>query len=92
MMFAEEVVREAHLYNGFNLIVADINSKNMIYVTNRPKQDTTFIKQVSPGIHVLTNANLDTPWPKVKEESYILFPCIVLVLDETLSSCQSWFY
>lgn len=66
MMFAEEVVREADLYNGFNLIVADIYSKNMVYVTNRPKQDTTFIEQVSPGIHVLSNANLDTPWPKAQ--------------------------
>lgn len=67
MMFAEEVVREAELYNGFNLIVADICSKKMVYVTNRPQQDSAVIKQVSPGIHVLTNANLDTPWPKVKE-------------------------
>lgn len=66
MMFAEEVVKEADQYNGFNLIVADIRSKNMVYVTNRPKQDTNFIKQVSPGIHVLTNANLDTPWPKAQ--------------------------
>lgn len=66
MVFAEEVVKEADQYNGFNLIVADIYSKNMVYVTNRPKQDTNFIKQVSPGVHVLSNANLDTPWPKAQ--------------------------
>ncbi|KAL8092197.1 hypothetical protein AgCh_034477 [Apium graveolens] len=66
MMFAEEVVREADQYNGFNLIVADICSKSMVYVTNRPKQDNNYIKQVSPGIHVLSNSNLDTPWPKAQ--------------------------
>ncbi|KAK1373746.1 Ser/Thr-rich T10 in DGCR region [Heracleum sosnowskyi] len=66
MMFAEDVFKEADQYNGFNLIVADIYSKSMVYVTNRPKHDTNFIKPVSPGIHVLTNANLDTPWPKAQ--------------------------
>lgn len=67
MEFAEEVSRDAYLYNGFNLIVADLCSKTMVYVTNRPKEGNTYTTQVSPGIHVLSNASLDTPWPKVKE-------------------------
>lgn len=92
MMFAEEVVKEADQYNGFNLIVADICSKNMVYVTNRPKQDANFIRQVSPGIYALSNSNLDTPWPKVKEEPCILFlSCFLQVLTEIQLSCKSWF-
>lgn len=65
MEFAEEVAEEAGQYNGFNLILADLCSKAMVYVTNRPKEDKSFVTEVSPGIHVLSNAKLDSPWPKV---------------------------
>ncbi|XP_050104715.1 uncharacterized protein LOC126584353 [Malus sylvestris] len=36
MEFTEEVVEEADRYNGFNLILADLCSRTMVYVTNRP--------------------------------------------------------
>ncbi|KAF8013231.1 hypothetical protein BT93_I1177 [Corymbia citriodora subsp. variegata] len=62
--FAEEVVMEAHQYNGFNLILVDLSSKSMIYVTNRPKDEKALVSEVPPGIHVLSTASLDTPWPK----------------------------
>lgn len=64
--FAEQVLKEAHLYNGFNLILADICNSTMVYVSNRPKQDHLCVTQVTPGIHVLTNAALDAPWPKAE--------------------------
>ncbi|KAL5984366.1 hypothetical protein ACLOJK_018470 [Asimina triloba] len=64
--FANEVMKEGDQYNGFNLILADLCSKTMIYVTNRPKGDPSPIREVSPGIHVLSNANLDSPWPKAQ--------------------------
>uniref|UniRef100_A0A5B6YTA6 Transport and Golgi organization 2 homolog n=1 Tax=Davidia involucrata TaxID=16924 RepID=A0A5B6YTA6_DAVIN len=66
--FAEEVVKEANQYNGFNLILADLSSKAMmVCISNRPKgEPTTVIQEVSPGIHVLTNAKLDTPWHKAQ--------------------------
>lgn len=63
--FAEELVEEANQYNGFNLILADVWSKSMIYVSNRPKGEPILIQQVLPGIHVLSNSNLSSPWPKV---------------------------
>lgn len=66
MEFAEEVVKEADQYNGFNLIVADLCSKSMIYLTNRPKEANVTVAEVKPGIYVLSNASLDTPWPKVR--------------------------
>ncbi|KZV40850.1 transport and Golgi organization 2 [Dorcoceras hygrometricum] len=62
--FAEELVEEANQYNGFNLILADLCSKTMIYVSNRPKGEPILIQQVFPGIHVLSNSNLSSPWPK----------------------------
>ncbi|XP_031383081.1 transport and Golgi organization protein 2 homolog isoform X2 [Punica granatum] len=62
--FALEAVEEAHQYNGYNLIVADFPSESMVYMTNRPKGDSNYVSEVSPGIHVLSNACLDSPWPK----------------------------
>ncbi|KAK9286792.1 hypothetical protein L1049_015197 [Liquidambar formosana] len=64
--FAEEVMKEADQYNGFNLILTDISSKTMIYITNRPKEEKVSVVEVSPGIHVLSNARLDSPWPKAQ--------------------------
>ncbi|KAL8144396.1 hypothetical protein V2J09_017428 [Rumex salicifolius] len=67
--YAMEVMENANSYNGFNLILADFYSKKMVYVTNRPKDDTNAIMQVSPGIHVLTNSSLDCSWPKARRLS-----------------------
>lgn len=65
-------MKEVHLYNGFNLIVADIASKSMVYLSNRPKGEAIVIQEVSPGIHVLSNAKLDSPWPKVRTQHQTL--------------------
>ncbi|TQD98292.1 hypothetical protein C1H46_016113 [Malus baccata] len=62
--FAQELAKEAHRYNGFNLVLADIPSKTMIYLSNRPKGEAILVQEVSPGIHVLSNAKLDSPWHK----------------------------
>ncbi|KAF3338642.1 Transport and Golgi organization protein 2 [Carex littledalei] len=64
MEFAEEIAKESDLYNPFNLVVADLCLKTMVFISNRPKGKPT-IQTVNPGIHVLSNASLDTPWPKV---------------------------
>ncbi|CAD5173749.1 uncharacterized protein LOC135609879 [Musa acuminata AAA Group] len=64
--FAEELVMEARDYNGFNLILADIPSKLMVYISNRPKEEPISIQVVSPGLHVLSNAKLNTPWYKAQ--------------------------
>ena len=73
MEFAEEVMKEADKYNGFNLIIADLCSKTMIYITNRPREANVSVVEVSPGIHVLSNASLDSPWPKVRRPVDFLF-------------------
>ncbi|KAI3465450.1 hypothetical protein Pfo_022113 [Paulownia fortunei] len=63
--FAEELMKEANQYNGFNLIVADLATKSMVYVSNR-KGEPLSIQEVHPGIHVLSNAKLNSPWPKAE--------------------------
>lgn len=49
-------------YAAFNLLVADAES--MWWTSNRP---STVSAEVAPGIHGLSNASLDTSWPKVDE-------------------------
>ncbi|CAO2833718.1 unnamed protein product [Amaranthus hypochondriacus] len=64
--FAEMLAEEVEEFNGFNLIVADLPSKSMVYITNRPKGESVRIQEVPPGLHVLSNAKLDSPWPKAE--------------------------
>lgn len=71
--FAERLKGEGEEYNGFNLIVGDIGSKSMYYISNRPNEEEegiidggTMIKEVTPGLHVLSNAILDSPWHKAQ--------------------------
>ena len=58
--YLEEVAVEASRYNGFNLLAGDIGQ--IFYFSSRAGS----VKQVSPGIHGLSNHLLDTPWPKVE--------------------------
>ena len=59
-------MREAHVYNGFNLIAGDLDELH--YVSNRGSRATP----VAPGIHGISNHLLDTPWPKVERGKQIL--------------------
>ncbi|HZG72931.1 MAG TPA: NRDE family protein [Chondromyces sp.] len=52
--------REAE-YQGFNVLVG--SPDELFYYGNRGGE----IQRVMPGIHALSNALLDTPWPKVEK-------------------------
>ena len=54
-------------YNGFNLLVAEPTARRgsaprVVYHSNRRDHEP---RSLSPGIYGLSNAFLDTPWPKV---------------------------
>lgn len=46
-------------YGGFNLLLWDGNALH--FCSNQPNYSE---RPVEPGVHVLSNATLDTPWPK----------------------------
>ncbi|CAL9127769.1 unnamed protein product [Musa acuminata var. zebrina] len=83
--FAEDLVKEANEYNGFNLILADTSSKLMVYVSNRPKGEPVSVQVVSPGLHVLSNAKLDSPWPKAQRLGTSFMDIILKHGDEEIS-------
>lgn len=55
---AEKIAENAGEYNGFNLIVGDGEKLWYLNETGQP------ISEIPPGTHVLSNARLNTPWPK----------------------------
>ncbi|MGH8481938.1 MAG: NRDE family protein [Nevskiaceae bacterium] len=59
--FARQLAGEAENYSGFNLLLYD--GVEMRYMTNAPEFRD---EAVTPGVHALSNATLDTPWPKTR--------------------------
>jgi uncharacterized protein with NRDE domain len=57
--YAHGVAARAAAYNGFNLLVRD--DAGLFYLSNR----TEGVRRLAPGVYGLSNALLDTPWPKV---------------------------
>lgn len=68
--YMADVQNKAARYNGFNLIVGDW--ENCFYFSNHEG----VIHELQPGIYGLSNALLDTPWPKVEESKQRLKRCL----------------
>jgi len=52
-------MRQADRYNGYNLLAGDADSAT--WISNRAPE----AQPLAQGIHGLSNARLDTPWPKL---------------------------
>lgn len=59
-VFLREIASRAHDYAGFNLLIGD--HRSLWYFSN---SDSEGPQCLSPGVYGLSNARLDTPWPKV---------------------------
>lgn len=59
--FATTLLGHASAYSGFNLLAFD--GANLAYCVNRPGVSATTLP---PGVYGLSNARLDTPWPKLE--------------------------
>ncbi len=57
--YLKKVDQVAPQYNGFNLVVGDVNQ--LYYLSNYKRG----IDKLDTGLHGLSNHLLDTPWPKV---------------------------
>jgi uncharacterized protein with NRDE domain len=64
-------------YNGFNLVLG--NDTTLIWFSNRGQGDARNGQPLAPGIYGVSNALLDTPWPKVvntkAQFASLLFQC-----------------
>lgn len=59
MDYLQDVTQKADEYNGFNLLLWD--TKGFYHYSNQSKK----VINISHGIHGISNALLDTPWPKL---------------------------
>ena len=57
--YIETVAAKKDLYNGFNMIIGDLN--RLFYFSNRGE-----MLELPPGLYGLSNSLLDTPWPKTE--------------------------
>jgi uncharacterized protein with NRDE domain len=61
--FLLDLLPRAQEYAGFNLLLGTID--NLWYLTNSLPQGSCIPQRLAPGLYGLSNARLDTPWPKV---------------------------
>lgn len=59
--YAQALAEDAGSYTGFNLLLYD--GASLLYVTNAPEFR---VETLAPGIHTVSNAALDTAWPKAR--------------------------
>tara|TARA_R110001583_G_scaffold2344_3_gene17159 strand:- start:3912 stop:4676 length:765 start_codon:yes stop_codon:yes gene_type:complete len=65
---------QAHLYAGYNLLLGD--RQGLYFSSNRNQQAP---QRLAPGVYGLSNAALNTAWPKVREGAQALQQ---LILDQ----------
>jgi uncharacterized protein with NRDE domain len=61
--YVESIRAGAAAYNGFNLVLGDRDT--LIWFSNKGGADPRNGKPLEPGVYGLSNALLDSPWPKV---------------------------
>lgn len=78
MNFAQELQLTAAAYNGFNLLLAD--SSGTWFVSNRAGVKA---QQVKAGVVGISNASLNTPWPKLTRTQQAVSEYLALKKDKT---------
>jgi len=61
--YVEQIRPGAKAYNGFNLVLCD--GEELVWFSNRGDEDPRNGQALAPGVYGLSNALLDSPWPKV---------------------------
>jgi uncharacterized protein with NRDE domain len=78
---------DAQAYSGFNLVFGHLHSAGWHWVSNRCMGSSGIEpgwqeRALGPGIYGLSNAFLDTPWPKTRRLSQALLASLGAQLDE----------
>ncbi|WP_128595019.1 NRDE family protein, partial [Paraburkholderia kirstenboschensis] len=62
LAYLQRVAKTGDMYNGFNLLVGDWTRRELAWYCNRSNVAPALL---TPGTHGISNAVLDTPWPKL---------------------------
>lgn len=79
-------MRSANAYNGFNLLAGDLNA--LWWYSNRSPAGQP--QRLRPGIYGLSNALLDTPWPKVRSRVAAMAETIAADTGNTGASAEPY--
>jgi uncharacterized protein with NRDE domain len=61
--YVAQIAPDAAAYNGFNLVLCD--GKELVWYSNKAGDDPRNGQPLAPGVYGLSNALLDSTWPKV---------------------------
>jgi uncharacterized protein with NRDE domain len=62
LAYLRQVAQSGDIYNGFNLLVGDWTRRELAWYCNRADSAPALL---APGTHGISNAVLDTAWPKL---------------------------
>jgi len=62
--FAGALAPDAAAYGGFNLVLGDFQRNEWTWITNKSATSALQAQALKPGVYGLSNAALNTPWPK----------------------------
>lgn len=68
--FLNELSDTAHQYNGFNLLIAEPTNdgtRGASKLWHASNYQRPFVHSIDAGVHGLSNAVLNTPWPKTEQ-------------------------
>lgn len=66
--FIDNISIDRKAFNGFNLLLSDDGCNSLNHYSNISKKHSN----IKSGVHGLSNALLDTPWPKVTQSKKML--------------------
>jgi len=74
--YLAEVAQQAGRYNGFNLLLGELAQGELYWFSNRASALYPHGRRLPDGCYGLSNALLDTPWPKVVSRTTALRVCL----------------
>lgn len=69
--YLNDMASHASAYAGFNLLAGDL-AHGQLACLSHSARETNHPADIAPGLHGLSNAVLDTPWPKVEHRKQAL--------------------
>jgi uncharacterized protein with NRDE domain len=89
--FAAALAQDGAAYGGFNLVLGDFQSNAWTWLSNRPTTGSALhVQTLTPGVYGLSNAALNTPWPKTTALQHALRASLHAVPDPETLQARLW--
>ena len=89
--FVAALAQGGAAYGGFNLVLGDFQSNAWTWLSNRPATGSALhVQALEPGVYGLSNAALNTPWPKTTALQNALRASLHAVPDPETLQARLW--